>query len=137
MGYMGILLGICVYLLRVDFSMAMVCMVKTEGQDTVNATSHIDWYITVNNTNITLKDESHTEECKEIEKTTDDDFKVGMNFFLVLDIAHPFPIRPVFFLWGGGGEVFQLKMIMCCFFMSFNIKYFFGLYFISPFEIVS
>ena len=28
MGYMGLLLGGCIYLLRVDFSMAMVCMVK-------------------------------------------------------------------------------------------------------------
>ena len=96
MGYMGILLGICLYLLRVDFSMAMVCMVKTEGQDTVNATSHRDWNDTVNTTNITLKEESLTEECKDIEKKTNDDFKVGMNFIVVLDIAHPFPIRPDF-----------------------------------------
>ena len=108
MGYMGILLGICLYLLRVDFSMAMVCMVKPEGQDTVNATSHIDWNDTVNTTNNSLKEESHTGKCRELEKTTHDDFKVGMNFIPVLDIAHPFPTKPEFLL----GEVFQLKLIV-------------------------
>ena len=47
MGYMGLLLGACIYLLRVDFSMAMVCMVKptdTAIRNDTNTTSRIYMY---------------------------------------------------------------------------------------------
>lgn len=52
MGYMGLLLGVCMYLLRVDFSMAMVCMVAAPESEVHNETNTTIWLYTHESSNL-------------------------------------------------------------------------------------
>ena len=86
MGYMGILLGVFLYLLRVDFSMAMVCMVKTPVQDNINATNTTVWLYKADDTaasgNYSLSEEVRgNDKCGNNQQAIADDNEVGMNLY--------------------------------------------------------